>query len=315
MKKILNGIMLAVLALILVLSACKGSGSKTNTGKDYTFTDDLGNTVTVNDPQRVVTVMGSFAQIWCLAGGGDVLVGTTDDTIDARELGIDHELTKIGSYMAPNVEKIIGCDPDLVILTGGSGYNADQKALEDTFKENEITYCYFTVTHFEDYLRMLKICTDITGKEELYKTNGTEVQERINKILKDEHVSGSPSYLLMITYSGGIRPQASTTQTGKMLNDLGAKNIIDDNTSLLKEFSMEKVIEIDPDYIFAISMGYSDQSAEEALKKLVEDDPAWNQLTAVQNGNYYLLPRDMFQFKPNEKWDKAYQYLADIFNA
>ena len=315
MKKILNGVLLAALALVMVLSACNGSNEKTKTGVDYTFTDDLGNTVTVNDPQRVVTVMGSFAQIWCLAGGGDVLVGTTDDTIDARELGIDHEVTKIGSYMSPNVEKIIGCDPDLVILTGGSGYNADQKALEDTFKENEITYCYFTVTHFEDYLHMLDICTDITGKKDLYKKNGTEVQERISKILKNEQVSGSPSYLLMITYSGGIRPQASTTQTGKMLNDLGAKNIIDDNASLLREFSMEKVIEIDPDYIFAISMGYSDQSAEEALQKLVEDDPAWNELTAVKSGNYYLLPRDMFQFKPNEKWDQAYKYLADIFNA
>ena len=304
-----------IMVAVMVLSACNGSNEKTKTGVDYTFTDDLGNTVTVNDPQRVVTVMGSFAQIWCLAGGGDVLVGTTDDTIDARELGIDHEVTKIGSYMSPNVEKIIGCDPDLVILTGGSGYNADQKALEDTFKENEITYCYFTVTHFEDYLHMLDICTDITGKKDLYKKNGTEVQERISKILKNEQVSGSPSYLLMITYSGGIRPQASTTQTGKMLNDLGAKNIIDDNASLLREFSMEKVIEIDPDYIFAISMGYSDQSAEEALQKLVEDDPAWNELTAVKSGNYFLLPRDMFQFKPNEKWDQAYKYLADIFNA
>ncbi len=315
MKKLIKISLLAVLAVMMVLSACNGSNTKTQSGKDYTFTDSLGNTVTVNNPQRVVTVMGSFAQIWCLAGGGDVLVGSTDDTIDTRDLGVDHEITKIGSYTAPNIEKIIGCDPDLVILTGGSSLTTDQKTLEDTFKENQINYCYFTVTHFEDYLHMLDICTDITGKKDNFKKYGTDVKANIEKIIKDNKVDGAPSYLLMITYSGGIRPQASTTQTGKMISDLGAHNIIDDMPSLLKEFSMEKVIELDPDYIFAISMGYTEASAEEAIKKLVESDPAWNQLSAVKAGKYYLLPREMFQFKPNEKWDQAYQYLADILNA
>ena len=315
MKKLFSIILAGILVLGMLAGSCSSSNTKTKTsGKEYTFTDDLGNTVTVNDPQRVVTGMGSFASIWCLAGGAGTLVGSTDDTIDARDLGLPGDIAKIGSYMSPSVEKIIGCDPDLVILTAGSGYNANQKALEEALKENCITYAYFAVTHFEDYLRMLKICSDITGDKDAYKKNGTDVKDRIDSILSDNQLKDAPSYLLMIIYSGGIRPQASTSQGGKMLNDLGAHNIIDEMPSLLQEFSMEKVIELDPDYIFAISMGYTDEAAEAALKTLVEEDPAWQELTAVKSGRYQILPRDMFQFKPNEKWDQAYQYLVDLFN-
>ena len=42
-----------------------------------TFTDDTGAEVTVDNPQRVVACMGSFASMWELAGG--TLVGASDD--------------------------------------------------------------------------------------------------------------------------------------------------------------------------------------------------------------------------------------------
>jgi hypothetical protein len=46
------------------------SESSTNTpAGPVTFTDDLGNSVTVENPRRVVACMGSFAGAWELAGG------------------------------------------------------------------------------------------------------------------------------------------------------------------------------------------------------------------------------------------------------
>ena len=42
--------------------------------RGYTFTDDLGNQVTVSSHERVVAGMGSFANIWELAGGTLVFV-------------------------------------------------------------------------------------------------------------------------------------------------------------------------------------------------------------------------------------------------
>ena len=41
-------------------------------------------------------------------------------------------------------------------------------------------------------------------------------------------------------------------------------------------------------------------------------DPVWSTLTAVQEEKGFQLPKDLFQFKPNARWDEAYQYLIDL---
>ena len=116
----------------------------------------------------------------------------------------------------------------------------------------------------------------------------------------------------MITYSVGIRAQSSDTMTGKMLSDLGCNNILDEYPSMLQDFSVEKIIETDPDYIFVIPMGNDDALAEKNLKENVESNPAWSILSAVVNDRYILLPKDQFLYKPNALWDQSYAYLADL---
>ena len=52
-----------------------------------------------------------------------------------------------------------------------------------------------------------------------------------------------------------------------MLADLGVNNLADENKSLLKDFSLEAVIEMDPDFIFVIPMG---KHTEAAMRNLEE---------------------------------------------
>ena len=45
-----------------------------------TFTDDLDREVTVPaNPERVAVLLGSYADVWCLAGGQDSLVAAASD--------------------------------------------------------------------------------------------------------------------------------------------------------------------------------------------------------------------------------------------
>ena len=285
---------------------------KTAVKGPYTFTDALGQEITVDNPQRVVTLMGSFAEIWVLAGGADTLVGTSEDTTDNRDLGIPEQAVNVGTYQNPNMEELLALEPDLVLLSAETVWTDSHVALKDSLAAAEIPAAYFSVTHFEDYLNMLKICTDITGDSAAYEKNGAAVQSQVEQILADTGLEGEPSFLLLITFSGGIRPQSSDSMTGRMLTELGCHNILDDYPSLLKDFSMEEIIEIDPDYIFVIAMGNSDEETKRALPENVESNPAWNGLTAVKNGKYILLPREQFLYKPNAKWADSYAYLADV---
>ena len=75
---------------------------------------------------------------------------------------------------------------------------------------------------------------------------------------------------------------------------------------------MEKIILENPDFIFAISMGLNEDKAMEALEKQICSHPAWKSLSAVKKGHFIILPRELFHYKPNEKWDQAYAYLSKI---
>lgn len=297
-------------------SASSGSSASGSAGS-VTFTDDLGNEVTVTNPQRVVATMGSFAKIWELAGGA--LVGVSDDVDTYSGYALSSsDVERVGDFTSVDMEKVIALEPDFVIMTGsstGRAGAASQTDFKETLDSSGIPVAYFTVTTFEDYLRMLATCCEITGHDELYTKNGHDVQIAIDEIVKQVPEGEKPRVLLMSTYSGGTRVQNSSTQTGAMLADLGVTNIADENPSLLQDFSLEAVIETNPDFIFVVPMGENTEEAMRSLEELTTANPAWSQIDAVANGNYITLDPGLFQYKPNEKWASAYQELFDYLYA
>ena len=44
-------------------------------------------------------------------------------------------------------------------------------------EKSGIAHAYFKVEYFEDYLKMLDICTDITGSKDLYERHGLKIKE------------------------------------------------------------------------------------------------------------------------------------------
>ena len=115
-------------AVMLSLMLCTATVS----AQAMTFTDALGQEITVDNPQRVVTLMGSFAEIWLLAGGEDTLVGTAVDTTDHRDLGIPEHVVSVGTYQNPNMEQILSLNPDLVLLSSDTVRTGSHVALKDS---------------------------------------------------------------------------------------------------------------------------------------------------------------------------------------
>ncbi len=278
-----------------------------------TFTDDLGNEVTVDNPQRVVACMGSFANAWELAGG--TLVGVSDDALQAAGWTIaSPDVATVGDFASVNLEAIIALDPDFVIMTsgtGGRGGDSSQADLRDALVGSGIPVAYFQVTTFDDYLRLMRTFTDITGREDLYEQNAAAVEQAIDDIVAQVPAENPPTALVLTTFSGGTRVQAPETQTGAMLADLGVNNLAGENRSLLKDFSLEAVIEMDPDFIFVIPMGDDAEAAMRNLEEATAANPAWSSLSAVQNGRYITLDPTLYLSKPNARWSDAYQGLFD----
>lgn len=75
---------------------------------------------------------------------------------------------------------------------------------------------------------------------------------------------------------------------------------------------MEKIIQEDPDFIFVQTMGSDKEKIFKKLKSDVESNPAWASLTAVKNNRYIILPKDLYLYKPNDRYAEAYEKLAKI---
>ena len=284
MKKIAQGTIAISCALAMGMGAFSLAGCSSQTDssasdnaqatasasqESYTFTDDLGREVTVASHNRVVAGMGSFANIWELAGG--TLVGASDDAFS--DYGITSDAQKIGDFSSLNAESIIALNPDFVILTGsssGRGGGVAQTELADTLTAANIPVAYFKVSTFDDYLRMLRTCCDITGNEQALAENGQAPADKIEEIRAKAEGKQAGSAVVLTTYSGGTRVQSSSTQTGVMLSELGAENIADSNKGLLSDYSLEALIEANPTTIFLLPMGDTDEAAQQAHPRALE---------------------------------------------
>lgn len=270
------------------------------------FTDALGHEVILESWDRVVSLYGSFAETWLLAGG--TLLGTTEDAISERGLELGEDMAVVGTVKEPNLEEILALSPDFVLLSADV---ASQVKLHDALSAAEIPHAYYRVDAFADYLDMLWLFCQMTGREDLYKENGHGVQRQIDAVLAAVEGKAGPTALLIRAYSTGAKAKGDDNLAGVILRDLGVDNLADRYESMLEEVSMEEVIAADPDFIFITTMG-AEERALAFMSETFENSPAWAGLSAVRDGRYVLLPKELFHYKPNTRWGESYAYLAEI---
>lgn len=318
----------AVLLLALLLSGCSGtpaapSGSPGpapsaeaapseqpgRSEETVSFTDDLGRELEIARPRRAAALIGSFADIWCLAGGKDTLAAAASDTWTNFDLGLDDTVVNLGSVKDPSLETLLAAEPDLILASCNT--TADVELLE-TFESAEIPAAYFEVDNFDDYMRMLDICTQLTGSPENYETYGTQVREQVERAAARQDGS-APKVLYIRAAASVIKVKGSEGSVlGEMLADLGCVNVADSDHSLLENLSMEGIIAADPDYIFTVYQGSDKEKAQAALEESLLSNPAWSGLRAVREDRFYVLDHTLYNVKPNARWGEAYEKLADI---
>ena len=286
--------------LCVLLAGCAPAPAPAAEG----FNDDLGRRVAVERPQRVACLTASFADIWCAAGGTETLAAATNATWTYFDLGLGEDVVNLGGSKTLDLEGLVACDPDLILASCGTDRNLE---LEDTLEKMGMNVAYFSVNSFEDYLRMLKLCTTLTGREDLYEDNGTAVAERVNGAIA--RADGSrPSVLCIRATGASCKVKGSEGSVlGEMLAALDCRNIADGG--MLEQLSMEAILAEDPAYIFVVMQN---ADAQPVLEETLLNDPAWQSLTAVQEGRYYVMDPSLYNLKPNARWGEAYEILADI---
>ena len=322
MRKVL---FIAMCMTVIMLTACaketneNGVNEERNTSVDVqetkvTFTDDLGSEITVDNPKRVATLLGSFADMWVLAGGE--VYASPDDAWNDFNLDMPEDAVNLGQTKSLNLEKLFEAQPDFIIASKNTKIDMEWKEM---LEKSGIPTAYFDVNDFEDYLRVFKIFTDITGEEELYEEYGTSIQKEIEDVIAQSKeriaTNGSPKVLSLRASAAYIRAKNSEDNVlGELLKDLGCVNIADSEERLLENLSLEYILEEDPDFIFFVPIGDDKEKVDSTIQTFIDENPAWQELTAVKEGRVHVMEKMLYNLKPNAKWAESYEKLERILS-
>ena len=309
----------AVLLAGLLLAGCTARPGTASTAEAarpagsaqvISLVDDLGRIVNVGaPPRRVAALIGSFADVWCLAGGEDSLVASATDAWTYFDWLPLEGVTDLGATKQISLETLIAAEPDLILASVNTALDLE---LMDTFEEMGIPAAYFEVSTFEQYLSMLERCSRLTGDADAYRQNGEAVRDRVARAIARADGS-APSVLYVRVSSSGCKVKNSRDNVlGEMLADLGCDNIADREGSLLENLSLEVILQEDPDYIFLVYQTADPAVAEAVADETLRSSPAWASLRAVQEGRCYVMDPTLYNLKPNARWGEAYEKLADI---
>lgn len=312
-KKISTVFLLSVLLFTFAGCTTADKEAKTAVPQNHiSFTDSLGRSVSVPEGTRDAAVLvGSLADIWRLSGGN--ILATAEDAWEDFNMDIP-DAVNLGTVKDPDLELLMSTNPPLIIASPKTASNLD---LLPTLSRAGYTVAFFDTTTIADYLKMLKVCTDITGRSDLYEKNGLMIKEKVDAVKADFVNEKIPdeekSYLLLRASSGLVKAKGSSSYVlGGMLKDLGYENIADSDKTLLEDLSIESIIKADPYRIFIVQMGDDAESAKKNIDTMLYENPAWRSLTSVKEGRVHFMDKRLFSLRPNARWGESYEILTDI---
>lgn len=273
------------------------------------FLDGRGEEVNIKkEPKKTVMLFASFIDIWIKHGGE--LIGMVEPS-DGYTLPGTENVPTVGKQGGFSLEEIIALEPELVVLSANT---KSQMELVPALEANNIEVLVLDYRFKEDYFKIAKVFSAVNNKMDLFEQEAKVVREETQSIIDRAPKENNPKVLIIFATAKSISARTTDTTIGEMFHDLNVINIADSSNDMLsdKNFSMEKILEEDPDFIFVQTMGSDTEAIQERIKMDAESNPAWESLSAVKNDKYLALPKDLYTYKANDRYAEAYEELAKI---
>ena len=277
-------------------------------GYPVTITDMLGNQVTLEKkPERIAALSGTFLSLLYAVGGESICTsGTSANSPIPPEAD---KLPNIGQVYNPNVEKIMELQPDLIIAQSGV-----QDIILPVLKECGIPTLYLQMRTYDDVINMLGVMGRIVNQEEsaeaIIKNMEQDKKEIVDRLPKQP-----PSAVILYVTSQDIAVKLSGSIAGNVAEILKIRNIateteINGFRTENMPFSMETIIEKDPDVILVTSMLGEGTSAQQIIEEKLGKDPVWKNLRAVKENRIVYLPQRYFLYNAGANFTEAIEYMA-----
>ena len=302
----------ACLAWLLMLAVFSGCGSQAEQGSQnpnaYTvIEDDAGRRVVLErKPERIAVTSVSFLEPLHAVGGS--VVARPDSRTKMPDFAKD--AASIGQVFQIDVEKLLACQPDLVIINKGMN-----EKLLDTLESNGIPAIVVDMKSYDDVKREIGIFAQITGErekgEELVADMDRHIQESVEQLPKEKK-----RVAILHSTAQGLSVQLDGSIAGSIVKMLGWENVASGMKPLDKNpdaapYSMETLVEQNPEIILVTSMGKLEDIKSD-MQKMIDTNAAWQSIPAIQKGQLYYLPQDMFLLSPGIHYPEAVDIVAGL---
>lgn len=272
-----------------------------------TIEDDLGRKIVLErKPARIVVTSASFLEPLHEVSGE--IVGRPDSKNKMPDWA--KNLPSVGAVYQIDVERLLSCAPDLVIVNKGMN-----EKLLPVLEENKIPALVVEMKTYDDVKRGLKNFSEITGDigagEKIIANMDAEIKAIVDKVPKK-----NLRVAILHSTAQGLSVQLDGSIAGSIAKMFGWENVASGMTPLEKNpdaapYSMETLAEQNPEIIFVTSMGDIDE-IKSNMAKAIETNEAWQAIGAIKNNRLYYLPQDLFLLSPGLRYPDAVKQMAQL---
>ncbi|NLY74191.1 MAG: ABC transporter substrate-binding protein [Firmicutes bacterium] len=276
---------LIIIGFITYLSLLTGLFRKTGdrrqpqAGREYLrIVDSYRRVVTLDQtPARVVSAAPNITEIIFALGKEEILVGRTDYCDYPAEAC---RIESIGDIMAPNLEKIVALNPDLVIAS-----THFQKEVVAKLEDLGIKIAILDVEKsFDGVYQLIGQVGQVLGVDEKAAELVSDMKRKVAEITEKVKDLPKPKVYYILFYGdGGFFTAGQDTFIGNMLQMAGGDNAAADSKGW--QYSIEKLVEKDPDLLIC-SKFYQ-------TKEIILETPGFKDLKAVKAGRILEIDHNL----------------------
>ena len=285
-KKLL-ALLLAVV-MVLGLMACGTKKKEEDPNATRTFTDSTGREVEVPVQIDKVALSGPMAQIVLFALCPDKLVGVSNawskeaqEYLDEKYFNMPQIGQLYGGKGVLNLETLLQSGAQVVIDVG-EPKGSIKEDMDSLQQQTGIPFIHITADT-ESYPAAYRMLGDLLNMKDEAQTLAAYCEKIYARTVS---IAGSveKANVLYVTGDAGQNVIAAGSYHAEIL-DLLTNNlaVVDDPSSkgTGNEVSMEQILTWNPDVVVF---------APESIYATVQDDAAWQSVTAIKNGAYYEVP-------------------------
>lgn len=251
-------------------------------------------------PLRIVSLSPIQTENVFLLGAGNQLIGNTTYCTkpDAAQ-----NMTKVGSVMEINIEKIVGLRPDLILASN----------LTSPLQVEQLNKLGFQTKTFHQTSSFIEICNQflelgqLLGREQKAVTIIDEAKRRVDNVRRAvEHLPKQKVFLQV-----GANPLFSSVKksfTNEYIVIGGGENIAQEKTS--GAMSVEEVLALAPEVIIIAVMGSEDGIGAYEKRKW----QSYEVLAAARTGRIYVLDPDQVCSPSPLTFAKAQEDIARLIH-